>query len=151
MTSNAASDPEELVQRWFDDLFSRGRLDVADDILAADVDYHGPPSLTPRTVRGPADIKEYVEVYRRAFPDLQYRVESLSRAGESVCVRWSATGTHRSDLFGIEPSGEVFTVDGIDIFVVEDGRIAEVHAQWDTLRMVQELGVVPSLGTASVE
>ena len=33
--------------------------------------------------------------------------------------------------------------------LVEDGRIADVYAQWDTLRMVQELGVVPPVGLAA--
>ena len=46
------------------------------------------------------------------------------------------------DLFGIEPTGEGFTVDGINVFTVEAGEIAEVYAHWDTLKMVQELGVV---------
>jgi steroid delta-isomerase-like uncharacterized protein len=139
----------DLVQRWFDDLFNRGDLSVADEILAPDVDYRGPPSLTPQSVTGPDDIKEFVEVYGRAFPDLQYTVESVSRADGEVVVRWTATGTHRSDLFGIEPTGEVFTVDGIDVFTVADGRITAVHAQWDTLGMVQELGVVPPVGLAA--
>lgn len=149
MTEHTTSAPEDLVQRWFDDLFNRGRLTVADEILADDIDYHGPPSLAPQDVHGPDDIKEFVEVYQTAFPDLQYTVESVSRADDEVRVRWTATGTHRSDLFGIEPTGEVFTVEGIDVFVVADGRISEVYAQWDTLHMVQELGVVPPIGLAA--
>ena len=63
----------------------------------------------------------------------------------TVVVRWSAMGTHENDLFGIEPTGEGFTVDGIDVFAVEDGRITDVHAHWDTLKMVQELGVVSAM------
>jgi steroid delta-isomerase-like uncharacterized protein len=146
MTHGVSSESETLIQRWFEELFNRGRLAVADEILAADVAYHGPPSLTPQDVRGPDDIKEYVEVYQRAFPDLRYTVESLSDAGEEVVVRWSATGTHRSDLFGIEATGAVFTVDGIDVFTIDDGLITAIDAQWDTLRMVQELGAIPDVG-----
>ena len=51
------------------------------------------------------------------------------------------------DLFGIEPTGEGFTVDGIDAFTVEDGKITQVYAHWDTLKMVQELGVVSAAGS----
>ena len=51
------------------------------------------------------------------------------------------------DLFGIEPTGEGFTVDGIDIFTIEAGEITEVYAHWDTLKMVQELGVVSAAGS----
>lgn len=145
----STDDPESIVQRWFDDLFSRGESSVADEILAEDVEYHGPPSLSPKEVTGPDDIREYVEVYQSAFPDLHYTVEESSRVDDEVHVRWSATGTHQSDLFDMESTGETFTVEGIDRFTLEDGLITEVRAQWDTLKMVQELGIVPPVGLAA--
>jgi steroid delta-isomerase-like uncharacterized protein len=146
--SDTTADPEALVERWFQDLFNRGDTDTADEILAPDVTYHGPPSLSPGEATGPAAIREFVEVYATAFPDLWYTVEETSRGDGEVRVRWSATGTHESDLFDMEPTGESFTVSGIDVFEVADGRITAVHAQWDTLKMVQELGVVPPIGLA---
>lgn len=149
MPSSGTTPDRELVKRWFEDLFNRGNVSVADEILAADVDYHGPPSLSPRAVTGSEDIKEYVQVYGTAFPDLTYAVEDVSEGEDELRVRWSATGTHESDLFGMEPTGETFTVSGINTFAIEDGRITEIHAQWDTLKMVQELGVVPPIGLAS--
>lgn len=148
-TTDSSTDPETLVRRWFEDLFNRGELTVADEILAPDVAYAGPPSLSPADVTGPDDIKEYVEVYQSAFPDLWYSVERVSRGDDEIHVEWSATGTHESDLFGMEPTGEAFRVEGIDLFVVEDGRITDIRAQWDTLKMVQELGIVPPVGLAS--
>lgn len=143
------ADPEALVRRWFEDLFNRGELHVADEILAPDVGYAGPPSLSPADVTGPEDIKEYVDVYGTAFPDLWYTVERVAGSGEELRVEWSATGTHERDLFGLEATGEAFTVEGINLFVVEDGRITDVRSQWDTLKMVQELGIVPPIGLAA--
>ncbi len=147
-SSDTTDEPSELVQRWFDDLFNRGDLDVADEILADDVSYDGPQSLSPTNVTGPEDIKAYVETYQTAFPDLYYTIEELRTAPGEVLVRWSAMGTHENELFGIEPTGEGFTVDGIDVFAVEDGEITAVYAHWDTLKMVQELGVVSSVGAS---
>jgi hypothetical protein len=49
------------------------------------------------------------------------------------------------DLFGIEPTGEGFTVDGVDVFAVADGRTTDVHAQWEPLTMVQKPGVVSAM------
>jgi hypothetical protein len=40
----------------------------------------------------------------------------------------------------------MFSTEGISVFVVEGGEITEVYAQWDTLQMVQDLGVVPPVG-----
>ena len=38
-------------------------------------------------------------------------------------------------------------MDGIDVFTVEAGKITEVSTYWDTLKMVQELGVVSAAGS----
>ena len=38
-------------------------------------------------------------------------------------------------------------MDGIDVFTVEAGKITEVYAHWDTLKIVQELGVVSAAGS----
>jgi len=146
MTGETA-DTEALVQRWFEELFNEGDLSTADEILADDVEYHGPPSLSPRDVSGPDDIRQYVEAYGTAFPDVWYTVEDVVAHGDSVRAHWIATGTHESDLFGIEPTGEAFSVEGVDVFRIEDGEIVEIWAHWDTLKMVQELGVVPEIGT----
>jgi steroid delta-isomerase-like uncharacterized protein len=143
-TSDAG--PERLARQWFEELFNQGDLTVADEILADDMRYHGPPSLSPGETTGPDAIREYVEVYRTAFPDLWYTVESVAVAGDEAYVRWSATGTHESDLFGMDATGESFTIEGIDCFVVDDGEIIEAHARWDTLEMMRELGILPSVG-----
>lgn len=144
--SSGPGDPRTLVTRWFEDLFSRGDLDVAREILAEDVRYHGPTSLTPQDVRGPEDVQEYVATYQNAFPDLQYAVEEVYDAGDALAVRWSVVGTQQEDLFGMTSAGETFSEDGINIFVVEDGRIAEVWSEWDTLKMGRDLEVVPPVG-----
>ena len=51
------------------------------------------------------------------------------------------------DLFGIDPTGEGFTVDGIDVFTVEAGEITEVYTHCDILKMVQEPGVISAAGS----
>lgn len=134
--------PEELVHRWFEEMFNEGDLKVADEILAADVEYQGPNSLTPQDVTGSEDIKEYVETYKTAFPDLTYRVEESSETEDGIVVQWSMTGTQRGDLFEMESTGEAFAEDGINIFSIENGRITSIRSEWDTLKMVNELGIV---------
>jgi len=139
------SGAERLAERWFEELFNEGDLAVADEILAEDVRYDGPSSLAPDDVDGPDDVKEYVDVYASAFPDLWYTVERLVPTAEGVAVEWSVTGTHRSEVFGIEGTGEVMTVEGVNLFTVEDGRITAVRSEWDTLEMAQELDAVPPI------
>jgi hypothetical protein len=56
-----------LARRWFEDLFSRGNLDAANEILSAEFVDH----LTHEDERGLEELKHYVGIYRNAFPDIQ--------------------------------------------------------------------------------
>ena len=48
---------------------------------------------------------------------------------------------------GMPATGKQATVTGITIDRIVDGRIAESWTNWDTLGMLQQLGVVPALAT----
>ncbi len=50
---------------------------------------------------------------------------------------------------GMAPTGKQATVTGITIDRIVDGRIAESWTNWDTLGMLQQLGVVPVLATTA--
>lgn len=140
-------DPEQLVHRWFEEMFNDGDLPVADEILAPDVAYQGPKSLTPQDVTGPEDIKEYVETFKAAFPDLTYRVEKTRETADGIVVEWSMTGTQSGDLFEMKSRGEAFAEEGINIFSIENGRIDSIRSEWDTLKVVKELGIVSTAGS----
>lgn len=139
------TDATALVHRWFEDLFSEGELSVADEILAPDVEYHGPESVSPGNVVGVDAIREYVTVYRESFPDITYVVVDVFESGDRVCARWRAEGTYEDTMHGVSPEGTTFSGDGINVFHVTDDRITEVWSAWDTLEMSQELDIVPPI------
>jgi len=49
-----------------------------------------------------------------------------------------------STLMGLLPPGHTFSVRGIDTFHVVSGRV-EIHASYDTLGQMRQLGVIPRL------
>src|SRR5438445_235683 len=74
----------------------------------------------PQELRGPEGLKQGVAGYRAAFPDLRIRIEEQFGDGPFVATRWSATGTHEGELFGVEPTGKQATVTGMTIDRVEN-------------------------------
>jgi ketosteroid isomerase-like protein len=72
-----------LARRWFEDLFSRGDLDAANEILSAEFVDH----LPREEERGIEELKHYVSIYRTAFPDIQDTVEEMVAEGDKVVVR----------------------------------------------------------------
>jgi steroid delta-isomerase-like uncharacterized protein len=142
----AGDDPKAVVRRELEELYGAGSLDTADEIIAAD--YVGRDPAIPEPIRGPAGVKESVTGYRTAFPDLRMAIEAQIAEKDLVVTRWTATGTHQGELFGIAPTGKQATVTGISIDRISGGKIAESWTNWDTLGLLQQLGAVPAPATA---
>jgi steroid delta-isomerase-like uncharacterized protein len=85
-----------------------------------------------------------------AFSPLQFRLEDLVAEEDRVVVRWCQTGTHAGPFMGIPPSGRQFTITGIDIHQLRDGRMAEHWHVVDLYGLLQQLGAIPAPNTTSV-
>lgn len=68
--------------------------------------------------------------------------------GDRVAIRWSVTGTHQAEFMGIPATGKQVTVRGMTLDQIEDGKIKKSWGEWDTLGMLQQLGVIPETGGA---
>jgi len=135
-----------VVHRLFEELWNKGNLPVADELIAPTYTHHD--ASTPDVGRGPESEKKRVTLYRTAFPELRLTVEAVIAEGESVVARWSCRGAHRGDLSGIAPTGKQFVISGVTVVRFTDGKIVEGWINWDALGLMQQLGVVPELGKA---
>jgi len=119
---------------------------VTDEFFAPTYAHHDP--LTPDVGRGPESEKKRATLYRTAFPVLRWTIEDIIAEGETVMARWSCRGTHKGDISGIAPTGKQFTISGMSIARLANGKMAEGWANWDALGLMQQLGVVPEFGKA---
>ena len=72
----------------------------------------------------------------------QFIVEDVIAEGDRVVVRWTNAGTHVGEFAGIPPSSRTFTIAGVDIYRVADGKLAEHWHVVDQLSMLTQLGVL---------
>ncbi|HEX9417131.1 MAG TPA: ester cyclase [Gaiellaceae bacterium] len=121
----------------------KGNLDIVDELFASDYVGHD-PSL-PEQLRGPGDVKEFISTYRGAYPDAQVTVETQIAEGDMVATRWTARGTHKGELMGIEPTGKQVSVSGLTLSRVQNGKIVEGFQNWDALGMMKQLDAIPEL------
>jgi predicted ester cyclase len=138
LTANQA-----LVRRFFDEICNQRKLEVADEIFSADHKYHDPSN--PFIVPGPEGMKQLVSTYQRAFTGAHWEIEEMIDAGDQVVTRWTGSGSHQADLMSISPTGKQVQVTGIWIHRFAGDRIVESWNAWDTLGMLQQLGVVAHL------
>ena len=139
-----STENKALVNRFFEEVCNGRKLGVADEIFAAKHTYHDPSS--PWVGLGPEGMKQLTAAYQNAFGDAHWSTDETLTAGDTVITRWTGSGTHSGDLQGIAPTGKKVNVKGIWIQRIAGGKIVESWNAWDTLGMLQQLGVVPALG-----
>ena len=143
----SAESNKALSRRLLEEAFNAGNIDVVDELVTTDFVNHD--AALPEPMIGPDAAKASINGYRTAFPDLRITIEEQIADEQGVATRWSAKGTHEGDLMGMAPTGKQSTVTGITIDRIVDGRITESWTNWDTLGMLQQLGVVPVLATTA--
>jgi steroid delta-isomerase-like uncharacterized protein len=130
-----------IVRRINDEVWSEGHLDVIDELIADD--FIATVVGAPEQIRGPQGFREFVVMYRTAFPDLRITVDEQFAEGETVVTRWTATGTNEGELMGIPATGKQATVAGININRVSGGKLVEGWGLFDQLGLLQQIGAVP--------
>ena len=132
-----------VVRRFFEEVWNKGKLNVLDEIIAKDHVSSGPGSL-PGLPTGPEGSKQFVTVYRNAFPDVHFTIDDQLAEGDQVVTRWTGHGTHQGELVGIPATGKSSTVTGITENRIVDGKIVESWNIFDQFGMMQQLGVIPT-------
>ncbi len=136
----SAEENKALARRVIEEMFNKGNLDVADELLAPDYVDHDP--AMPEDIRGPEGFKEYVSAFRSAFSDLHVEIEDQIAEGDLVATRWTGTGTHDGEFAGIPPTGNRVTLPGMEIVRISDGKLVEGWEGYDSMTMMRQLGVV---------
>ncbi|MDP9229329.1 MAG: ester cyclase [Bacteroidota bacterium] len=138
---NSKSDLKSIAGRFTEDLWDRGNLNIADELLSASFVDHDPVQGQAPGLEG---YKQMVGAFRSAFPDLRVRNEDVIKEGNKMVVRWTANGTHNGQLMQIPPTNKKVSLKGIDILRIENDKIVERWGEFDALGMLSQLGVIPS-------
>ena len=83
--------------------------------------------------RSPNGLAAQVENFRTIFarmPDVEARVEDRIIQCDKIVARMALSATHTQPMQGIAPTGRRFTLRTIDIWRVENGKLAE---HWDVV------------------
>ena len=129
-----------VVERFIEEMINRGRLEVADEIVALDFVELDP---LPGQQQGREGLKEVIAMMRSAFPDIHWVTEEVIEEGEKVVSRFTWTGTHKGMFLGVPATGKGVKVKGVVIDWIVGGRMTDSRILMGSLGMMQQLGVVP--------
>ena len=134
----------ELI-RWSFEQLNRHDLSGLRELWSADIVARFPD----RTCRGVDEVAGYFEDTFAALPDMRIEVSSIVEQGEDVFAQWRLTGTHNGPVQGIEGTGKPIELDGIDHFVLRDGRIVSNFVVFDQMQYSRQLGILPAQDSAA--
>src|SRR5256885_9991697 len=141
--ATAIEENKRLYRRFVDEVINGGRLDAIDEIFSDGyVDHSAPPGSPP----GKAGVRMIPTMFRGAFPDLHFSIESLIGEGDVVASRVVGTGTHQGNFMGTPASGKHATWGSFGFFRVANGKIVEHWGMPDLLGLMQQIGAIPAPG-----
>lgn len=96
-------------------------------------------------LRGHDGLRQLLQTYWQAFPDLAFNVTNTIVEGYRLAIVWVAEGTHLGPIMNIPPTGRRLEIRGVSILEVRDGLIVRSQYIWDLAGMLRHMGLLPQL------
>jgi steroid delta-isomerase-like uncharacterized protein len=98
--------------------------------------------------QGKAAARECWRLFMESFPDDHLTITNQVVEGTTVIGEWTADATNTGALYlpsgdVLPPTGKRFTSNGIDVSVIDAGRIKSHRLYWDTASVMAQLGLMP--------
>ena len=129
------------IERSNTEVWTNGNVAAIDDLYAEDFTTKSMPPHFPQTRDG---FKQWIAYYHSAFSNVSLVNDDVVAEGDKVATRWTARGTHTGEFMGIPATNHSFEMQGLTIFRLANGRIAEDWTQADTMALMQQLGMMES-------
>lgn len=140
--SKAHGEAREVLCRWFEEVWNKGREEAIDEMFAEEGIAHGLVDESGQELRGPKDYKPFFRRFRGAFPDIKVVIEDCICEGDKAAVRCTVRANHTGDSLGVAATNNPVEFDGLCIVQVKDGQIVEAWNNFDFARLNQQIGVI---------
>jgi predicted SnoaL-like aldol condensation-catalyzing enzyme len=108
--------PEQLLRRYYDDVWVAGRIEALDELLADDYRDHDPPPGHPPDRAGAI---RFAAAFVARLRDPRLTILTLVAADDAAAAHWRLEWTG--------PDGRPLVMRGADSIAVSHGRISEIH------------------------
>jgi predicted ester cyclase len=137
--------PAQVVDRFFTEVWNGRQFAVLDEIVdpaCVTRQVRSAPGAIAAAARGPLALREHIESWLAAFPDINVTTD-LKCVCDTQVVSWvTMRGVHTGSWQGVPPSGREVTIRTVAQHRVEKGRIVEDWVIVETLGLFQQLGLV---------
>jgi steroid delta-isomerase-like uncharacterized protein len=112
----------------------------ADDCVYEDIGFS-------KTSRGKEELRAFINGFFAAFPDTNFELKSSFVFGNWYCGEWVWNGTHKGDTPGLPATGKRFSVRGVSVGELKEGKIKRNSDYYNKMDLLQQVGIklVPAL------
>jgi predicted ester cyclase len=135
---------ESKLGRLFEDVWNGERPGTADELVHEAYLVHD--RELAEEMRGPELYRALARGTREVFPDATFAVDDSLADGDRVALRWTMTGTHRGELFGVAATGREVELSAIEIDRFEDGELVETWTRSDRLGLMEQIDAIEHPG-----
>ena len=132
---------EEEAQAFTDgvlEMWNEANLTIGDEVYAHELVRHD--CGLPEDIVGLENVKNYLENFFNAFPDLNITVDETIVVGNKLVQRWTMTGTNTGSMGDMPPTGKNVRFSGVSIVHMVNGKAVEIWDFYNALDMMQQLG-----------
>jgi predicted ester cyclase len=134
----SVAENKEIVARFVEECQNQHILAAADTMFHPEFRNHFAPEGRPRpaTTRPAESFQRFYGMFLTAFPDATMQIEEQIAERDLVVTRKTFRGTHLGELWGLPATGNRVQAEFIDIFRIQDGKLAEhwFHFDFEELR-----------------
>ena len=135
---------KERVQQFYNDVINAHNVDAVGNYCAADfVDHNPDPG---HSGQGMEDLKASFKDFFAGYPDIHATTKFMVAHGDTVMSYVTMTGTNSGPLGQMSPTNKQINIDGIDVIVIKDGKAIERWGIFDSMKMMEQLGMAGNMG-----
>jgi len=131
-----------LVRRYFED--APGNPDVCEEIFAPIFRFHTlQHSQNPDGESNPKSEKATYQWLKKTWGNWSATIDEMIGEGDRIVMCFTFHGVQQGEYQNLPPTNKKVAFAGINIFRIENGKIAELWDLTDRIWMWQQLGGLP--------
>lgn len=130
--------------RLFETCINTNDLTLGLQLIAEDAEFLTPVSPTP--LKGAEGYLSVVEMMRKSFPDVQWKLENMVADAATDAVQWRCSGTFNgtTPFAGLAPNGRTFCSTVMNFYSFnENGKIVDDVAADGIAGILRGIGAFP--------
>jgi predicted ester cyclase len=114
-------------------------VDVIDSTVANTIVCHGFPGFPNGELAGRESYKTFFRVFQASFSEMAFETLALYEAAGFISAHWSCEATFSGEFAGIMPDRRRVHFDGVAVYRMENGLIAETWLSFPVPMLMAQL------------